>query len=288
MVPVGVRHLLDDERHALGLRVHRGRAGRVHGAAEELLQQRLGLGLAEAVQAQTPDQPDALHVGDEVDRLGRERELLGTDREHEEDRARGVGAYEVAEQPQAVVVGPLEIVDEDRDRFVARGRIATAPRSSVRSSLASGGRGRESGSSCPVIASVHRASEASAGAGGGSDSLGRPDDRACHQERTAELLVAGHADRREPLGRRRLAGREQKPRLADPRLALQRHADEPARGGGGQLLFEGRLSAGRPTSAPGERIEGQRRRHCMGGRKRAAPGPSSWVFVTTCASERGS
>ena len=144
MVPVGVRHLLDDERHALGLRVHRGRAGRVHGAAEELLQQRLGLGLAEAVQAQTPDQPDALHVGDEVDRLGRERELLGTDREHEEDRARGVGADEVAEQPQAVVVGPLEVVDEDRDRFRG-GEIADRDGAEVERSeqLGVGRQGRE-------------------------------------------------------------------------------------------------------------------------------------------------
>ncbi len=115
-VAVGVRHLLDDERDALGLPVHRGGARRAHGPAEELLQERLGFGLAEAVEAQMADQPHPLHVRDQVDGLGHERELLGPDREQQEDRTRRVGADDVAEQPQAVVVGPLEVVDEQRDR----------------------------------------------------------------------------------------------------------------------------------------------------------------------------
>ena len=84
--------------------------------AEDLLQQLARLRLREPVELEPPDEADASHVGEQVDGLGDERELLGPDREHQEDRARRVGADDVAEQPQAVVVGPLEVVDQHGER----------------------------------------------------------------------------------------------------------------------------------------------------------------------------
>lgn len=54
-VAVRVRHLLDDERDALRLRVHRRGARGVHGTAEDLLQERLGLRLAEPAEPEPPD-----------------------------------------------------------------------------------------------------------------------------------------------------------------------------------------------------------------------------------------
>ena len=113
---VGERHLLDDERDALGLRVHHGRARRVDRTAEHLGQELARLGLGEPVDLEAADDPHATHVGDQVHGFGDDRELLGADREHQEDRARAVGADHVAQQAEAVLVRPLQVVDQDGER----------------------------------------------------------------------------------------------------------------------------------------------------------------------------
>ena len=117
---IGVRHLLDDERHALGLRVHHRRARRVDRTAEHLRQELARVGLREPVELQAAHDPHATHIGDQVHGLGDDRELLGTDREHQEDRARAVGADHVAQQAEAVLVRPLEVVDQDGERAFGR------------------------------------------------------------------------------------------------------------------------------------------------------------------------
>jgi hypothetical protein len=117
---MGSGQLLDDERHALRLGVHGRRRPRLDRAAEDVLEQLGGLGRREAPGAQTLDQAHPLHVGHEVDRLGHGRELVGPDREEQEDRPIGVAPDDVAQQPQRVVVGPLDVVDEDRQRAVGR------------------------------------------------------------------------------------------------------------------------------------------------------------------------
>ena len=112
---VRARHLLDDERHTFGLRVHHGgAAGSTGPPSTGARSSPVSAGVSRRPHA--PDQPHAVHVGDEVHRLGDERELLRPDREHQEDRARRVRADDVAEQAQAVVVGPLQVVDQERER----------------------------------------------------------------------------------------------------------------------------------------------------------------------------
>ena len=121
------RELLDDERHALGLDMHRGRGRRLDRAAEDALQELRRLEGAEPSGPQPADEPHPLHVGDEVDGLGDRGELVGPDRQEQEDRPVGVAPDDVAQQPQGVVVGPLDVVDEQRKRPDAR-RATRPPR----------------------------------------------------------------------------------------------------------------------------------------------------------------
>ena len=74
------------------------------------------------------------------------RELVGADRQQQEDRPVGVAPDGVPEQAQRVVVGPLDVVDEERQRpHPASVAMATPARSNARSSLASGDRRLEPG-----------------------------------------------------------------------------------------------------------------------------------------------
>ena len=60
------RQLLDDERHALGLGMHRGRRRGLDRAAEDASQELRRLDRAEPPGPQPPDEAHPLHVGDEV------------------------------------------------------------------------------------------------------------------------------------------------------------------------------------------------------------------------------
>ena len=73
--------LLDDERHALGLDVHRGRGYGLDRSAEDALQELPRLDRAEPSGPQPPDEAHPLHVGDEVHRLGDRCELVRPDRQ---------------------------------------------------------------------------------------------------------------------------------------------------------------------------------------------------------------
>ena len=115
-VAVGVGELLHDERDAFGLGVHGRRAGRVDLAPEHMPEELGGFDLAETAELQPADHAEALHVRDQVHRFSDDGELLGADSRHEEEGAGGVGPDDVAEQAQAVVVGPLEVVDQQRHR----------------------------------------------------------------------------------------------------------------------------------------------------------------------------
>ena len=115
-VAMGPRELLDDERHALRLGVHDRRGGGLDRPAEDPLQELRRLERPEPPGPQPPHEAHALHVGNEVDRLRDRRELVRTDRQEQEDRLVGVAPDDVAEEPQGVVVGPLDVVDEQRQR----------------------------------------------------------------------------------------------------------------------------------------------------------------------------
>ncbi len=240
LVAVGLRHRLDDEGHPLGLGVHHHHVAGVNGSAERLAEQLARLGLREPVHLHAPQQADAVHVGDQVHGLGHLRELLGPDREHQEDRARAVRAHDVPDQSQTVVVGPLEVVDQHRERPLVRERPERDGPEVERSEQAGiGGQRRET----RVVPARHRVEARGEGGGGpgrsrGRARIGRADDRAHQQERTSELLVRGDGDRREAILRRELVRGEQQSGLADPGLALEAQPGEPAGPRGGELLAD--------------------------------------------------
>ena len=207
-VAVRARQLLDDERHALGLDVHGGRGRGLDRTAEDALQELGRLDGAEPAGPQPPDEPHPLHVRDEVDGLGDRCELVRPDRQEQEDRPVGVAPDHIAEQPQGVVVRPLDVVDEQRDRAgCPRGSRSRRPR----------GR-RRAGAWHPVTGSrtrVRRAPRWPRPPGGPTTSAGVPaavllDGRGSKQaardeERPADLLVGRDRDAREARRRRELA-----------------------------------------------------------------------------------
>ena len=97
--------------------MHRRRARDVDLPAEHLLHELGRLQLREPVEPEAAHHAHALHVGDERHRFVDLGQLLGARREPQEDGEVGVGADDVAKHPHAVLVGPLEIVDEQRYRL---------------------------------------------------------------------------------------------------------------------------------------------------------------------------
>ena len=109
---VGAADLLDDERDTLRLAVDR-RGGRgVDLPAENLPEELRRLHHREPRELQPPDHAHPLHVGEQRHRLGERGDLLGADREHQEDRARAFGPDDVPEETEAVLVRPLHVVDQ--------------------------------------------------------------------------------------------------------------------------------------------------------------------------------
>ena len=108
--------LLDDERHALGLGVHGGRRRGFDRTPEDASQELRCLDRAEPSRPQPPDEAHPLHIRDEIHSLGDRRELVRPDRQEQEDRLIGGASDGVPEEPQGVVVGPLDVVDEQRQR----------------------------------------------------------------------------------------------------------------------------------------------------------------------------
>ena len=215
------------------------------------------LRLREPVDLHAADEAHPIHVGEQVHGLGHERELLGPDREHQEDRARGVRADDVAEQAEAVVVGPLEVVDQDGERSLG-GEGAERDGAEIERAQepAVGRQGREA----RVVLAGHRVEAPRERLGGvglrasAPDRLGRSQDRAREQERAAELLVGGDRDRREPGRRGHLAGGEQQAGLPDAGLALERRApaSRPVVAEASSWRIAS-CSAWRPTTGPAAR-----------------------------------
>ena len=242
------RHLLDDERNAFGLRVHHRRPGRVDRSAQHLRQELARVRLREPVELQAAHDPDAAHVGHQVHGLGDDRELLGTDREHQEDRAGAVGADHVAQQAEAVLVRPLEVVDQDRERPFDGERAERDGAQVERTEQPAVGRERGESrivrgpTSSPRNGGAHPWSASSVAA---SMAAGAPRiDRATRNgPRSSSSAVDG--DRGEPVGLRALGRGDEQPRLADPRLPFDREPDEPAGAGRCQFLRD-RLELRRP------------------------------------------
>ena len=258
------RQLLDDEGHAFGLDVHRGCGRGFDRAAEDTLQELGGFDRAEAARPQPPDEPHPLHVGDEVDGLGHRRELVRADRQEQEDLPVGVAADDVPEHPQGVVVRPLDVVDEQRERMVAGERrdrdareVEGAQELGIRRQvLEPGFVAPRDGLDDPPDRDLRGRAGRGALDGAGGEQAARD------EERSPDLLVGRDRDAGEAARRRELCGREQQPRLADAGLALEGHGGEAA-GGLAQLLGD-RLElaappddrAVRPAQLDGERALG--------------------------------
>jgi hypothetical protein len=104
--------LLDDEGDALRLSVHGRRAREIDLPAEDLLNEFGRLQLREPFELEAAHHSHPLHVRDERYGLVDHSELVPARREPEEDRQIRVRANDVAEHPHAVLVSPLEVVDE--------------------------------------------------------------------------------------------------------------------------------------------------------------------------------
>ena len=197
---------------------------RVDRAAEDLGEELARLRLREAVDLQPADHAHAVHVGEQVHGLGHERELLGPDREHQEDRARRDGADDVAEHAQAVVVGPLQVVDQDGERpFGGEGaerdgaEVERAQQPAVGRECARG-----PGRPAPTSQSRLRASASAVfssvavRAASGEPRIERASRKGPRSSSSAVTAIVG-----EPVRPTRVsAAATQQPRLADPGLAL--------------------------------------------------------------------
>ena len=208
-------------------------------APRTCLQELRRLELREPLEPEAPHQTHPLHVGDQRHGLADERELLRTRRQREEDRKIRAGADHVAQQPHAVLVRPLEVIDEERDGPAARqrphghgGEVEHAQELLVRGQ-------RLERRIVPTRDRVQHLLERLVRAVPVAlEGRRRGEDAARDQERPPDLLVGGDGDRREALRCGQLRRREQEPRLADARLALERQRRQPPRLGGGELLTD--------------------------------------------------
>ena len=225
---VGPGDLLDDERDAFGLDVHGRRRGGFDRTAEHAFEQLGRFERAEACRSQSPDKAHPLHVGDEIDRLRHRSELVRSDGQEQEDRLIRVAPDDVSEESEGVVIGPLDVIDEQRDR----------------SDLREGGDGDAGQVECSEELGIRREGLES-GLVTTGDRLHDPSDRclcrgprgrfadrqgceqaASEKERPADLLVGRDRHAGEPARTREFDRGQQQARLADARLTLEGHGGE--------------------------------------------------------------
>ncbi len=224
---VAAHQLLDDQRDALCLRMEGGRTRRVDRTTQGSPQELGRLGLAEPCQGQPPDEAHPLQVGQEVDQLRGGCRLLGPHREHEQHLQRRLVADDVAEQAQAIGVGPLDIVQHQDEgsfqrhhadrarRFVQRAEHPLVRWKAAQCRIAAGER-----VPCLVDRLDRRRACSVANRRTREDPAGK-------QERPPDLLVRGHVDGHEAFGHRSVGSRDQQARLADPRLARETDGKDP-------------------------------------------------------------
>ena len=231
------------------------------GPAEHALQELGRLERAEPAGSHPPDEAHPLHVGDEVHGLGDRRELVRSDGQEQEDRLVGVAPDHVAEHPERVVVGPLDVVDEQGDRPDVRerrdgdAREVECPqelrrgRQALEAGLVAPGDGLDD----PPDGRFRRCPRGHVLDRGGREQAAR------EEEGAADLLVGRDRDAGEPFRRRELDGLEQQAGLADARLALEGHRGETP-GGLPDLLRDG-LELGASADDPARRaaqLDGER------------------------------
>ena len=159
-----------------------------------------------------------------------DRELVGPDRQEQEDRPVGVAPDDVPEEPERVVVGPLDVVDEQRERPDRR----RAPRRDAREIEGPQELGIRRQALEPGLVAPGDRLDHAPDRGLCRRPRGRVADRVRREqaprdeERPADLLVGRDRDTGEARRRRELGGGQQEARLADARLALEGHRGQAA------------------------------------------------------------
>ncbi len=237
-LPVRPGQLLDDECDALRLCVHGRRARYVDLPAEDLLGELGRLQLREPLELQAAHHPHPLHVGDESHGFVHHGQLFRTGCQPDEDRRVRVGADDVAEHPHAVLVRPLEVVDQYR---YGAGGCQRADGDGCEIEYAKELVIRRQGLECRIVSArdgvehpldlLSCAVAAVFRCRGGEEAAGE-------EKRSPDLLVGCCRERREAFCRRELRCREEEPRLADAGLPLERECRQPPGSRGGELLSD--------------------------------------------------
>ena len=169
---------------------------------------------------------------------------------------------DVAEQPERVVVGPLDVVDEQGERpdVATASTTATPARSNARRSFASGDRLSKPGSSRPEMASTTRRTAASAGVPAAMSRIAADANRLRARRNgpriSSSAVIATQVN---PFAVASSTRREEQARLADAGLALEGHRGETA----GRLvdLLRDRLELGASADDPARcaaQLDGER------------------------------
>jgi hypothetical protein len=213
---------LDDERDTFGLGMDRGGGRSVDRSAQNLAQQLGGFDRGESADPDAADDTHPLEIGDEVHRLRDLGELLRPNRQEQEDRPIGIAPDDIAEEAKRVVVGPLDVIQEERQGPGIGERRDGDPTQVERpKELRIGGQRFVPG----LVPAGDRIDDALNGGLGAPVAGDVPDggvreQAPRQQERAADLLICGHCDDGEPGLLGTIGGSEEQPRLPDPWLAL--------------------------------------------------------------------
>ncbi len=173
-----------------------------------------------------------LHVRDEVHGLGDVGELVGAEVQEQEHRPLGDAADGIAEHPDRVIVGPLRVVDEQRDRLQV-GQLLDRDAGEVEGPQQLGVRRERL--EARLVSPAERVGHAPnrdlrPRADGHLPQRAVAEEAPCDQERPPDLLVCRDRHR----GESRLGGQlrrsEEESCLADARLTLERDRRQVAPG----------------------------------------------------------
>ncbi len=113
-LPIGPGQLLDEERDTLGASVDALQGGGLEGTAEKVDEQLLALAGVEPLETEhLGDPPHPVEVGDQLGGTTGGRVGVGPETDQQEHRGRAHGSHQIPDQLDAVVVGPLQVVEHE-------------------------------------------------------------------------------------------------------------------------------------------------------------------------------
>ena len=216
--------------------------GRLVGrGAEQALQQLPALALGQALQPEYLGHSHPIQVSDQLGGPAGGGVGVGAEADEEEEGGGSHGPHQVADQLDAVVVGPLQVVEhQEQGTLPGEGEDGGGHLVEGAQHLLLGGEAFHV--LAPSRDSFLRCLELLSGPGfpGDGGHLGRGEQGAKEEERSSKLFVGGHVEDEERLfllgGQ--LGGGLQHPGLADAGLTLEHYRGEPGGRGGQQLLID--------------------------------------------------